>query len=188
MSIEDAHLESVPHVLYRMYDDERRLLYIGISAVFGKRLDKHLRDKAWFPNVAYIAVGHFPGRTAVLEAERRAIVTERPKYNLAHGGGARDPFRDAPRTTVRIEHLPSRDASVAAPAWPVVTVPGTGQVRDPTHLMALSTGDRVRHHAFGFGTVMAVRGVGESRQAEVQFTVDIGAKWLLLKYAPLVAA
>ena len=49
----------------------------------------------------------------------------------------------------------------------------------------LDVGDRVSHDAFGLGTVTATRGAGDSTQAEVDFGGVTGAKWLLLRYAPL---
>ena len=49
----------------------------------------------------------------------------------------------------------------------------------------LEVGDRVSHDAFGLGTVSATRGAGDSAQAEVDFGPGTGAKWLLLRYAPL---
>jgi DNA helicase-2/ATP-dependent DNA helicase PcrA len=51
---------------------------------------------------------------------------------------------------------------------------------------ALSPGDRVTHDAFGLGRVVAVRGVAESAEAEVDFGGEVGSKRLLLRYAPLV--
>jgi DNA helicase-2/ATP-dependent DNA helicase PcrA len=50
---------------------------------------------------------------------------------------------------------------------------------------SLETGDRVNHDAFGLGIVTATRGAGDSAQAEVDFGGATGAKWLLLRYAPL---
>jgi DNA helicase-2/ATP-dependent DNA helicase PcrA len=50
---------------------------------------------------------------------------------------------------------------------------------------SLSPGDRVNHDAFGLGRVVAVRGVAESTEAEVDFGGDVGTKRLLLRYAPL---
>jgi DNA helicase-2/ATP-dependent DNA helicase PcrA len=49
----------------------------------------------------------------------------------------------------------------------------------------LEVGDRVTHDAFGLGTVTATRGAGDGAQAEVDFGGGTGAKWLLLRYAPL---
>ncbi|MCW2599118.1 MAG: ATP-dependent helicase PcrA [Frankiales bacterium] len=49
----------------------------------------------------------------------------------------------------------------------------------------LEVGDRVTHDAFGLGVVTATRGAGDSTQAEVDFGPGTGAKWLLLRYAPI---
>jgi DNA helicase-2/ATP-dependent DNA helicase PcrA len=50
---------------------------------------------------------------------------------------------------------------------------------------SLEVGDRVSHDAFGLGVVTATRGAGDGAQAEVDFGAGTGAKWLLLRYAPL---
>ncbi len=50
---------------------------------------------------------------------------------------------------------------------------------------SLAPGDRVTHDAFGMGTVVAVRGVDSSAEAEVDFGDEVGRKRLLLRYAPL---
>jgi DNA helicase-2/ATP-dependent DNA helicase PcrA len=50
---------------------------------------------------------------------------------------------------------------------------------------ALAVGDKVTHDVFGLGTVTATRGAGDRVQAEVDFGAGTGAKWLLLRYAPL---
>jgi DNA helicase-2/ATP-dependent DNA helicase PcrA len=49
----------------------------------------------------------------------------------------------------------------------------------------LEVGDRVTHDAFGLGTVTATRGAADQAQAEVDFGGTTGAKWLLLRYAPV---
>jgi DNA helicase II / ATP-dependent DNA helicase PcrA len=48
----------------------------------------------------------------------------------------------------------------------------------------LQIGDRVNHDGFGMGTVIALRGVAEKAQAEIDFG-SLGAKWLVLRFAPL---
>jgi DNA helicase-2/ATP-dependent DNA helicase PcrA len=84
-------------------------------------------------------------------------------------------------------------SSVSAPA-PALTraadrVVGTARGRSAgpglRPIPALAIGDKVTHDAFGLGTVTATRGAGDSTQAEVDFGAGTGAKWLLLRYAPL---
>lgn len=73
-----------PHALYRFYGAGGTLLYIGITADLPTRLTNHRDDKAWWLGVTNVTVEHYPDRTSVLEAERRAIVAERPLYNQQH--------------------------------------------------------------------------------------------------------
>ena len=84
------------HVLYRMYDVSRRLLYVGITANFDSRMDSHRGLKPWWQDVATIEVQHFTSRTAVERAERNAIQTERPAFNVTHAPRELRPPRPAP--------------------------------------------------------------------------------------------
>ena len=85
------------------------------------------------------------------------------------------------------------ESSVSAPASALSRaaerIVGTprGRVAGPglRPIPSLESGDRVTHDAFGLGTVTATRGAGDSAQAEVDFGGATGAKWLLLRYAPL---
>jgi DNA helicase-2/ATP-dependent DNA helicase PcrA len=52
-------------------------------------------------------------------------------------------------------------------------------------IIALKSGDRVTHQAFGLGTVVRVEGEGDKSMAHVDFGADTGTKRLLLRYAPL---
>ena len=49
---------------------------------------------------------------------------------------------------------------------------------------ALAVGDRVTHDQWGLGKVVDTRGAGDGAQAKVDFG-SAGAKWLMLRYAPL---
>jgi predicted GIY-YIG superfamily endonuclease len=175
---DDSHLERLPHVLYKMYDDERRLLYVGISANLGKRLDRHMRDKLWFQQIAYIAVTHYATRTECLLAERHAIVSERPIHNLAHSGAAGDPFAGAPASAVRIEDLPPK-APEPCMARSIMFDHGMG-------FMQWDLFGRVRHEAFGSGTIVGLLDDGQNSQVSVCFDDEtVGRKILLLRSAPL---
>lgn len=70
--------------LYRWYDIDGQLLYIGISYDAVRRSYEHQRQSPWFREVARSEVEHFSTRTAALEAEREAITRECPKYNTQH--------------------------------------------------------------------------------------------------------
>lgn len=73
--------------LYRLYDAEGRLMYIGISANPGERLKAHrynLGRQEWARLVARQAIEWHPSRSAALEAEEVAIRRERPPHNGTH--------------------------------------------------------------------------------------------------------
>lgn len=73
-----------PHALYRFYDNDRQLLYVGITSNPGARWKKHANDKPWWGDVARVELEHYPTRDAVLAAERDAIISERPQRNVVH--------------------------------------------------------------------------------------------------------
>jgi hypothetical protein len=75
------------HALYRFFASDGSLLYIGITADPGARWKQHAGDKPWWSTVANITVEAFPSREAVLEAERAAILAERPRHNVVHNRG-----------------------------------------------------------------------------------------------------
>lgn len=70
--------------LYRLRDTSGRLLYVGIAGNPGRRFEQHAGDKPWWGQVASITLEHHPDRGAALDAERHAIQTEAPAYNVIH--------------------------------------------------------------------------------------------------------
>jgi predicted GIY-YIG superfamily endonuclease len=70
--------------LYRFYDSENSLLYIGISINAYARAKTHQNTKEWWPEVAFIKLECFDSREFVQEAEKLAIQIEKPKYNIQH--------------------------------------------------------------------------------------------------------
>lgn len=72
------------HALYRFYDNTDELLYVGITLDPGKRFKQHSTQKAWWSDVADITLQKFDSRIEVLAAEREAIKTESPRYNVIH--------------------------------------------------------------------------------------------------------
>jgi predicted GIY-YIG superfamily endonuclease len=69
--------------LYRLYDAQERLLYIGIAKNPTRRWWQHARDQAdsWWPDVARKAVEWFDTRVLAEAAEVEAIKREGPPYN-----------------------------------------------------------------------------------------------------------
>lgn len=70
--------------LYRFYDGAGDLLYVGISVRPWSRWKQHKGQKDWAEDVATSTMEWFDTRKAALNAEREAIVTEEPRYNVVH--------------------------------------------------------------------------------------------------------
>lgn len=70
--------------LYRLYDAEDVLLYVGISKSALMRLGQHLSDKPWAVDVARTTVEWYPTREEAAAAEVAAILTEKPLHNIVH--------------------------------------------------------------------------------------------------------
>lgn len=70
--------------LYRHYDDAGTLLYVGVSLSAVARLCEHKRTAEWFQRLRRVDVEWFPTREASIEAEKKAIKAEKPKFNKQH--------------------------------------------------------------------------------------------------------
>ncbi len=92
-------LASRAHVLYRFWDCDGVLLYVGLTADPGRRWQAHSKDKGWWSQVARVTVEHFPDRASVEAAERTAITTEKPCHNIALPAPPPKPKTPKPRPT-----------------------------------------------------------------------------------------
>lgn len=67
--------------LYRMRARRGELLYVGQSMRLPERVKQHRSDKVWWEEIDVIELQHFREQKALNEAERRAIILERPVHN-----------------------------------------------------------------------------------------------------------
>lgn len=72
------------HFVYRAYDADGQLLYIGCTKSPQKRMAQHKYDRRWFADATRFRLsGPYPeARAFLLEAE--AIKAERPLHNYMH--------------------------------------------------------------------------------------------------------
>lgn len=71
------------HSLYRHWDANRRLLYVGISLNAFNRLAQHRNTARWFDRIRSVTIQNFETKDEASAAEWYAIITEYPIYNLA---------------------------------------------------------------------------------------------------------
>jgi predicted GIY-YIG superfamily endonuclease len=81
--------------LYRLYDADEQLLYIGITYDPLKRLEQHSR-REWWPLVEIAKVQWFDNRARAATAERDAIKAEDPKHNIVYSNNPAWPQYTAP--------------------------------------------------------------------------------------------
>lgn len=68
--------------LYRHFDENGVLLYLGISISTMTRLRGHKSSSHWFNKIERIQIERFPTREEAERAEFQAIVNEKPLHNI----------------------------------------------------------------------------------------------------------
>ena len=75
-------LAEVEHHVYRLYDTDNRLIYVGCTYELEPRLKRHNKKMWWAPQIAKIKTETHPTRRDGLAAERRIRDTEHPRWNI----------------------------------------------------------------------------------------------------------
>lgn len=70
--------------LYRYFNKDDVLLYVGISKHPVTRLRQHISNKDWIKETTNVTLEQFETRELALLAEEWAIKSENPKYNKQH--------------------------------------------------------------------------------------------------------
>jgi predicted GIY-YIG superfamily endonuclease len=81
--------------LYRHFDRDNNLLYVGVSLSAIQRLGQHSEHSHWFSSIARVEIQNFETREEVLAAERKAITDENPRHNLKRPREERKRANDA---------------------------------------------------------------------------------------------
>lgn len=68
--------------VYRAYDKDGALLYVGLTCDLANRLAQHKQSSSWFSEMARLSVQHFGTRREAARVEAQAIRDERPRYNV----------------------------------------------------------------------------------------------------------
>jgi len=78
--------------LYRHYDSDGDLLYIGITNDIMARSARHFRRASWAAAIFKILVEPFESREALVSAEVVAVKTEYPQHNRTWNGDRANPL------------------------------------------------------------------------------------------------
>lgn len=102
---DESLIESINSTeLYRHYDKDGVLLYVGISLSSTYRFSQHKTNSEWFKLVTRIEIERFKTRKEAVKAEEQAIKDEHPKYNVQFNDSYQDDV-DWPRYIVKVEKL-----------------------------------------------------------------------------------
>jgi excinuclease UvrABC nuclease subunit len=69
--------------LYRFYNSDNVLLYVGITKFFDPRMRQHYKNSDWFFESSHAVFEHFQTRMEVEHRETEVIKLEKPLYNIA---------------------------------------------------------------------------------------------------------
>jgi excinuclease UvrABC nuclease subunit len=93
--------------LYRFFDANDQLLYVGISKTVLARMAQHFATKDWIPNDGYIKWTTYPTRLSAQEAERQAIINEKPKWNIAFNDDQTDAYHQEDKSVFAHKIIPA---------------------------------------------------------------------------------
>lgn len=74
-------LLDLEHVLYRLYDADDVLLYVGMTNEWDRRESEHARFQPWWGEVVRFTHEPYPNRVDAEAAEKVAVRTEHPVFN-----------------------------------------------------------------------------------------------------------
>lgn len=112
-----THFMHRPTTLYRMYDEQDRMIYVGITCNVTNRMRAHQAEKPWWADVCRIEMERYPNQPAARAVEAKIIQTVAPVHN---GGGG------VYRTRQTIRNVDDSEPS------PVTTDPSLGHIGSVT--------------------------------------------------------
>lgn len=104
MALSLARPDGKQTALYRFFDAQGSLLYVGIANDPRTRWSSHKGEKRWWGEVATKTLDWFTTREEAERVEESAIVNERPRYNVTHSE-TRQPGDAKGDNTGRYRHL-----------------------------------------------------------------------------------
>ncbi|TKC14799.1 DNA helicase PcrA [Robertmurraya kyonggiensis] len=150
-------------------EEERRLAYVGITRAEEELYISNAQMRTLFGRTSMNPASRF-----IREIPEELLEDARPKPKAKSAS----PFGGSP----------SRPATRAGVSAPGVTRPAvTRPVANSTGGDALGwkVGDKAQHGKWGVGTVVSVKGDGESMELDIAFPSPTGIKRLLAKFAPI---
>jgi DNA helicase II / ATP-dependent DNA helicase PcrA len=154
-------------------EEERRLMYVGITRAEQKLYITHTTLRYRFGDITYPSESRFLSELGTDNMERIGMRAPLPKSTESMFG------YDRPATPIKSSYPKKKpkEESFFADAMPDYETESQEQIE-------LKRGMIVKHEMFGRGRVVEVQGRGDAQKAVVQFD-EYGTKNLVVKYANL---
>ncbi|OCB57654.1 hypothetical protein A5677_16960 [Mycobacterium malmoense] len=105
------HIEK-RHILYRFFNKDDELLYVGLTDNPGIRFRTHQSTQTWYTECVLATMEHFDSRNALKRAELNAIRVEKPKYNVVGNPVHKEPTKHVRR--IRAVHPDTRNGPITS--------------------------------------------------------------------------
>lgn len=95
-NLREQHPIGKQFTVYRLYDHDWAIAYVGITRDFNQRLASHMSDKWWFVDIdmSVIITDHFATADAASLFEKKLIADLDPLYNVAGSDRAYSKYRE----------------------------------------------------------------------------------------------
>ncbi|WP_096155802.1 MULTISPECIES: DNA helicase PcrA [Bacillus] len=152
-------------------EEERRLAYVGITRAEEQLFISNAQMRTLFGRTSMNPPSRFI-KEIPQELLEDVLALEKEKISKPSpfGSMARSPFGQSP----------ARTTSPIAARKPTPSPKTTGG-----DTLDWNVGDKASHGKWGTGTVVSVKGEGESKELDIAFPSPIGIKRLLAKFAPI---
>ena len=99
------------HDVYRVYDENRTLLYVGCSINGFERIKQHKHERQfWWKYACTVDILQYPDKTTARGVEAKAIAEEHPIWNIAKEHSALTRLRGTtPEPIDAMTNLPIND-------------------------------------------------------------------------------
>ncbi len=165
-------------------EEERRLAYVGITRAEEQLFITNAQMRTLFGRTNINPPSRFIKEIPedLLESPEPKEAASRPTpfggRGSSFGGGTASPFGGS--ATGR-----ARAASPASQTARRTTAPSRGLTATGGESMDWMVGDKAEHKKWGVGTVVSVKGDGDSKELDIAFPSPTGIKRLLAKFAPV---
>lgn len=131
--------------LYRLYDADDELLYVGITWNPKSRWAQHATHKSWWHTVTRKTVEWHEDRSSAIAAEARATAAEKPRYDDSARRDQKTPRRDLPDHEGRRKVEESLTLRIKEGVYPPGTRLSTGPVAQE-HNVARTTASSAMYY------------------------------------------